>query len=79
MVLLHSILNCSSPMQFLTLPGMGLGSGSGEVEPSVGSPKTFDDVKGIDEAKGELKEVVEFLRNPEKFTRLGGKLPKGDF
>jgi ATP-dependent metalloprotease len=41
------------------------------------SLKTFDDVKGCDEAKDELAEIVEYLRNPEKFTRLGGKLPKG--
>ncbi|TMW54762.1 hypothetical protein DOY81_000293 [Sarcophaga bullata] len=38
---------------------------------------TFEDVKGCDEAKQELKEVVEFLKNPEKFSNLGGKLPKG--
>nr|XP_023024162.1 ATP-dependent zinc metalloprotease YME1 homolog isoform X2 [Leptinotarsa decemlineata] len=38
---------------------------------------TFDDVKGVDEAKQELKDVVEFLKNPEKFSNLGGKLPKG--
>lgn len=38
---------------------------------------TFDDVKGVDEAKQELQEIVEFLRNPEKFSSLGGKLPKG--
>lgn len=38
---------------------------------------TFDDVKGADEAKQELKDVVEFLRSPEKFSQLGGKLPKG--
>jgi cell division protease FtsH len=38
---------------------------------------TFADVAGIDEAKEELKEVVEFLRNPGKFQRLGGKIPKG--
>lgn len=38
---------------------------------------SFDDVKGCDEAKQELKEVVEFLKNPEKFSSLGGKLPKG--
>ncbi len=38
---------------------------------------TFDDVAGIDEAKEELSEIVEFLRNPKKFTRLGGRIPKG--
>jgi len=38
---------------------------------------TFNDVKGVDEAKQELKDVVEFLKNPEKFSSLGGKLPKG--
>lgn len=37
----------------------------------------FDDVAGLDEAKEELKEVIEFLRTPEKFRRLGGKIPKG--
>ncbi|ABP00236.1 predicted protein [Ostreococcus lucimarinus CCE9901] len=38
---------------------------------------TFDDVKGVDEAKAELVEIVEYLKAPEKFTKLGGKLPKG--
>ncbi|MBT3350417.1 MAG: ATP-dependent zinc metalloprotease FtsH, partial [Nitrospinaceae bacterium] len=38
---------------------------------------TFDDVAGIDEAKEELEEIVEFLRNPQKFSRLGGKIPRG--
>ncbi|XP_039284475.1 ATP-dependent zinc metalloprotease YME1L [Nilaparvata lugens] len=47
-----------------------------EVDPEEISV-TFNDVKGADEAKQELKDVVEFLKNPEKFSALGGKLPKG--
>ena len=38
---------------------------------------TFDDVAGVDEAKEELKEVIDFLREPEKYRRLGGNIPKG--
>ena len=38
---------------------------------------TFDNVAGLDEAKVEIQEIVEFLKNPSKFTKLGGKIPKG--
>src|SRR5260370_7002447 len=38
---------------------------------------TFKDVAGVDEAKEELKEIIEFLREAQKFQRLGGRIPKG--
>ncbi len=42
-----------------------------------GDKVTFDNVEGIDEAKEELTEIVDFLKNPKKYTRLGGRIPKG--
>uniref|UniRef100_A0A8C1G417 ATP-dependent zinc metalloprotease YME1L1 n=1 Tax=Cyprinus carpio TaxID=7962 RepID=A0A8C1G417_CYPCA len=47
------------------------------VDPIEMKNVTFEHVKGVEEAKNELQDVVEFLRNPQKFTVLGGKLPKG--
>jgi ATPase family associated with various cellular activities (AAA) len=57
--------------------GMARINTSAEPEPEGADRKTFDDVAGAAEAKDELMEVVEYLRSPETFTRLGGKLPKG--
>ncbi|KAI9725796.1 MAG: hypothetical protein M1828_002425 [Chrysothrix sp. TS-e1954] len=52
------------------------GSNNAEVKPEQQTAR-FDDVKGCDEAKDELREVVDFLRSPDKYNQLGGKLPKG--
>ncbi len=67
--------------------GQGLGQGQkgfmtvGKSKAKIYAEKdtkvTFADVAGVDEAKEELREVIDFLKTPEKFTRLGGKIPKG--
>jgi len=56
---------------------MGFGKSKAKMLTEKSGRVTFDDVAGIDEAKEELEEIVEFLRNPQKFSRLGGKIPKG--
>jgi len=67
---------------------MGQGGPGGETFMSFGKSRakiygesdvkvTFSDVAGVDEAKEELMEIIEFLRHPEKFTKLGGRIPKG--
>ena len=56
---------------------MGFGKSKAKLLTEKHGRVTFDEVAGIDEAKDELEEIVEFLRNPQKFSRLGGKIPKG--
>ena len=71
---------------FFVLRQMQKGSGSGAMGFGKSKAKlltekqgkvTFEDVAGIDEAREELQEIVEFLKDPQKFSRLGGKIPKG--
>jgi len=57
--------------------GIGAILGKSAVNVAEVSDKTFADVVGVDEAKHELEEIVAYLSDPSKFTRLGGKLPKG--
>jgi cell division protease FtsH len=56
---------------------MGFGKSKAKLLSERHGRITFDDVAGIDEAKDELEEIVEFLRDPQKFSRLGGKIPTG--
>ncbi len=56
---------------------MAIGRSKAKIYVEGETKVAFDDVAGVDEAKEELKEVIEFLRNPQKFQMLGGKIPKG--
>ena len=56
---------------------MSFGKSRARLQSDQSKKVTFEDVAGIDEAKEELGEIIEFLREPKKFTRLGGRIPKG--
>src|SRR5829696_7165293 len=84
--LLSSILSWALPILTLALIGVAAwriyasmsGRGSFELENHNGKQDVgFGDVAGVDEATAELTETIEFLRNPERFSRLGGRVPRG--
>ncbi|MCX7898799.1 MAG: ATP-dependent zinc metalloprotease FtsH [Methylocystis sp.] len=56
---------------------MGFGKSKAKLLTETQGRVTFDDVAGVDEAKEDLQEIVEFLRDPQKFQRLGGRIPRG--
>ena len=56
---------------------MGFGKSKAKLLTERHGRVTFEDVAGVDEAKSDLQEIVEFLRDPQKFQRLGGRIPRG--
>jgi cell division protease FtsH len=67
----------SRQMQGASGKAMGFGKSKAKLLTEAHGRVTFDDVAGIDEAKEDLQEIVEFLRDPQKFQRLGGRIPRG--
>ena len=57
--------------------GLSFGKSKAKLTSSQGKKVTFADVAGVEEAKEELQEIIEFLREPQRFQKLGGKIPKG--
>lgn len=88
--LLNILINCIPMLLFIGVwiflfrqmqGGSGKAMGFGKSRAKLLTEKTgritFEDVAGVDEAKDDLKEIVDFLKDPQKFTRLGGRIPKG--
>lgn len=67
----------SRQMQGAGGKAMGFGKSRAKLLTEAHGRVTFEDVAGIDEAKSDLTEIVEFLRDPQKFQRLGGRIPRG--
>ena len=56
---------------------LSIGKSKARVYVEQATGVSYDDVAGIDEARAELMEIVDFLKNPQRYQRLGGKIPKG--
>ena len=67
----------SRQMQGAGGKAMGFGKSKAKLLTEAHGRVTFEDVAGVDEAKEDLEEIVEFLRDPQKFQRLGGRIPRG--
>ena len=78
----------TSTVEYLVVAGGGAGGGGGQIfnigkskatlfEKGKGTQVTFNDVAGLEGAKEEVQEIVDFLKNPKKYTELGAKIPKG--
>ena len=76
-VLLAAWIFLSRQMQGGAGKAMGFGKSKAKLLNEAHGRVTFEDVAGVDEAKEDLQEIVEFLRDPQKFQRLGGRIPRG--